>query len=185
MKSLISILKVIIGIMFWVALIPINITFLLICYLLAPVLPLAASEDGWLPSWLSWFQTPDNSLDGDYGWNNEHWQFRKKLPEPFQRYVGRVGWLIRNPGYGMETTVIAAKQPLEQFKYWGNRNIKNGAEPVYGWLIVTSGIYWNVYVILPSIFGKTFRLYLGWKLRNGENYPFYQYALFFNPVMGR
>lgn len=56
---------------------------------------------GWfLPGWLSWFQTPDNDLDGDQGWREEHWQWRFRLPAVLATYVGRVGWLWRNPGYG-------------------------------------------------------------------------------------
>ena len=53
---------------------------------------------GWyLISWLSWFQTPDNSLYGDDGWKYEHWQWRYKLPTWLATYVGEFGWLLRNP----------------------------------------------------------------------------------------
>lgn len=54
----------------------------------------------YLPNWLSWFQTPDNSVDGDQGWREEHMQWRFKLPAPLATYLGRVGWLWRNPAYG-------------------------------------------------------------------------------------
>ena len=35
--------------------------------LIAPVLPLFCDEEGWLPDWLCWFQTPDYSCDGEEG----------------------------------------------------------------------------------------------------------------------
>lgn len=38
------------------------------------VLPFFANKEGWLPRWLWWFQTPDNSLNGDQGWQTQHWQ---------------------------------------------------------------------------------------------------------------
>ena len=56
----------------------INFLTTIAAYILAPVLPLFAEQrDGWLdngsiwgmgprlPTWLNWFMTPDNSLDGD------------------------------------------------------------------------------------------------------------------------
>ena len=51
----------------------ISIPLTVLALILAPVLPLFANSDGWLPKWLWWFQTPDNSLDGDQGWITEHW----------------------------------------------------------------------------------------------------------------
>ena len=43
-----------------------------------------------LKSWLSWFQTPDNSLDGDHGFQEKH--------NPC--WWSKVQWLWRNPFYG-------------------------------------------------------------------------------------
>lgn len=178
-------MKLFLGVLLWIVLLPVSLVVLLVSYVLAPFIVLTASKDGWLPVWLNWFQTPDNSLDGDAGWKEEHWQWRFKFSPRLATYAGRVGWLLRNPAYGFDTDVIAAKQPLENFKYYGNKLISNTPPVVDGWLIVTSGYYWNVYVILPSVFGKTFRLYLGWKLRNGEGLPFYQYVAYCNPFKFR
>ena len=41
----------------------------LIAFVLAPAMPLLA-KDGRLPYWLSWFQTPDASINGDSGWQS-------------------------------------------------------------------------------------------------------------------
>lgn len=78
--------------------------FLLLAMLLAPLLP-AFSVVRWgkldnnnaegigprLPLWLAWFDTPDNSLSGDYGWSHAH---------PKTTYFDMVRWLWRNPAYG-------------------------------------------------------------------------------------
>lgn len=64
------------------------------CLLLNWWAPLFANEEGWLPNWLAWVQTFDDTLDTgirdlNYPASN-HWE----------RYWSRVRWLYRNPGYG-------------------------------------------------------------------------------------
>lgn len=89
--------------MIWFAMLPLEIAFTLLALLLAPVLPLFARDEyGFcdnanamrteprLPSWLSWFMTPDNSLYGDAGWRTEH------CPDHWHDYWGMVQWLWRN-----------------------------------------------------------------------------------------
>ena len=83
----------------WALMVPVMLLLTAIAFPLALVLPFF-SKNGWLPSWLSWFQTPDNSLYGDDGWKTEHWMWRYKLPVALATYVGMVGWLWRNPAYG-------------------------------------------------------------------------------------
>jgi len=81
-------------------------------FIIVPFIVPFASESGWLPASLYWFQTLDNSLDGDSGWKNEH---RPYLDIPYenlskwQRYVSRVLWLYRNPVYGFEKTILNAE----------------------------------------------------------------------------
>lgn len=180
-------MKVLIGILLWILFIPLNLGAVLVGYVLAPVIVLFCDKDGWLPKWLWWFQTPDNSMDGDGGWKREHWQWRFELPEPLCTYVGRVGWAWRNPVYGFSLSVLAARPKEIPFTWFGNPDIRNASadkEAINGWLIVTSGIYWNVYIIAP-FFSRTFRLYLGWKLRSGEGREVYQYVLYMNPFKSR
>lgn len=177
-------MKTIFGILLWLVYVPVSLFATILSYFLAPILVFFCNSDGYLPKWLWWFQTPDNPLDGDGGWKREHWQWRFKLPTPLATYVGRVGWLWRNPTYGFSINVLGAKNPPEPFNWYGNRDIKNGTNPVNGWLIVTSGVYWNVYIIAP-FFGRTFRLYMGWKLRNGEGRNPYQMVCYVNPFKSR
>ena len=55
------------GLPLYLLLLPINLIVAFIAVILSPILPLFASEDGWLPTWLWWFQTPDAPIDGDSG----------------------------------------------------------------------------------------------------------------------
>ena len=69
--------------LWWASLLIPSLVMSIVGRLLAPVLPIFCDEQGWLPSWLSWFQTPDNSCDGDAG-HKERWPrdgfFFSKLP---------------------------------------------------------------------------------------------------------
>jgi hypothetical protein len=64
--------------------------------------PLLASKDGWLPNWMRWFQTFDNSLDA--GWqiqgNYGTYLIDGTVPTGLTLYLYRVRWLYRNPAYG-------------------------------------------------------------------------------------
>ena len=81
----------------------INIVGTILTFPLALLIVLFNSkQDGWLDNatkqgvgprlvkWLSWFQTPDNSLDGDH-------TFQSFFPPS---WWSRVHWLWRNPFYG-------------------------------------------------------------------------------------
>lgn len=83
--------------------------------LIAPILPLFATVqlgnsdnnnarlyEPRLPKWLSWFQTPDNSLYGDKGWQTIHYP-------AYKSYLGQVLWLVRNSAYGLICGPLSAK----------------------------------------------------------------------------
>lgn len=63
--------------------------------LFAPVLAQAADNTGWLPSWLRWFQTPGDSLDGSVGWQTKDRWFLVE-DRRWKRWVNRVAWLWRS-----------------------------------------------------------------------------------------
>lgn len=144
--------------------------------IIAPLLPLFAKiEDGplnnntaygpgpRLPKWLNWFMTPDNSLDGDEGWQTEHWQWRYNLPITLCKYVGEVGWLWRNPAYsyGMEYIDGTIEPEID-----GDKSIGDNQTAKEGWLIVKSqGLFQYVYV--KRIFNTNRCIYvnLGWNIR--------------------
>ena len=72
-----------------------------------------------LPKWLSWFQTPDNDLNGDNTFllinGNGYW--------------ARVKWLWRNPLYGYCVRYIDGNSPVT---VEGNNDIADGVHGVAG-----------------------------------------------------
>ena len=146
-------------------LVPISLVLTLIALITAPVMPLFAKQiDGWLlnhsiwgigprlPTWLNWFMTPDNSLDGD---------------ETFQQINGRsywskVKWLWRNPAYSFALRYIDGN-PV----YWkGDKTIKDNDNAKEGWLYVNScGLFQFVYI--KRIFSTSRCIYVncGWNIR--------------------
>jgi hypothetical protein len=61
-----------------------------------------------LPKWLSWFDTPDNSLFGDSKWNKEH----------SGTYWNQVCWLYRNSLYGFKWTVLSLPEGHKDAWQW-------------------------------------------------------------------
>jgi len=59
---------------------------------------LFANKDGWLPNWLKWVQTFDNSLDA--GVNDGMFEASSSI------WWNRTRWLYRNPGYGFSYWVL-------------------------------------------------------------------------------
>jgi len=140
---------------------PINIFVTLVAYALSPILPLFADSNGWLPSCLWWFQTPDASIDGDSGWQNTtRHPFVNKLP----RYFRRVLWLIRNPSYGFNCTVLATKPLPEGFISYGNLKISDKGVWGANFAYVKNTQYFVVRAYCPTIFGKCLKFRFGWNL---------------------
>lgn len=76
-----------------------NLVFTGLAYLLAPLYVPFCKSDGYLPNWLTWFQTFDAPLDA--GWRDGY--FRPAggiVPTGFALYWLRVRWCWRNPAYG-------------------------------------------------------------------------------------
>ena len=146
-------------------LVPINLLLTLIAVILASVMPLFAVQKLWwcnnhsiqaigpvLPSWLNWFMTPDNTLDGD---------------SSFQAingtdYVAKVKWLLKNPAYSFALRYIDGN-PV----YWkGDKTIKDNDNAKEGWLYVNScGLFQFVYI--KRIFSTSRCIYVncGWNIR--------------------
>lgn len=120
---------------------------------------------GWyLPSWLNWFQTPDNSIDGDEGWRTEHWQWRFKFPAQIATYLGRLGWLWRNPGYGFGVVYLADFEHNIEATYAGNRQV-NDSPGVEGYCLVKArDLFQFVYVKRLSA-NKCLYCNFGWNIK--------------------
>lgn len=157
----------------WLRLLPLRLLMFLVAMLVAPILPLFASPQ-WgmtdnatavaceprLPAWLSWFQTPDNSLWGDHGW--------KTVGCPnYQSWVGMVRWLWRNPLYGFSWTVLG--WPIaesEQFAFIDSGNgldVDKGRDRA-GWFLIRSSSGAFQFRWVRVIFGLQLALDIGWLL---------------------
>jgi len=101
-----------------------------------------------LKKWLSWFQTPDNSLDGDAGFIAKH--------NPC--WWSKVQWLWRNPFYGFAVKYLHGTDGIS---YLGDLHCD---ESYPGYLYVYGqGLF--QYVLFKPMFGKTLYLNLGWNIR--------------------
>ena len=148
----------------------------IVALIIAPVLPFfATTQDGLLnnandygpgprlPAWLNWFMTPDNSLAGDYGWQNEHAQWRFKLPVALCNYIGQVGWLWRNPAYAYGMIYIDGTiDPT----YIGDPAIGDNNTAHEGHLLVhAGGLFQYTYVKRILNTQKCWYINLGWNIR--------------------
>ena len=144
--------------------------------LIAPVLPIFAKNENGpldnatsygqgmrLPQWMSWLMTPDNSLEGDGGWKNEHWQWRFKFPAPIASYIGYVGWLWRNPAYSFGMKYIDGTQNVTMK---GDNSIGDNQTAKEGSVYVECEKLFQ-YVYIKRIFNTNKCVYvnLGWNIR--------------------
>jgi len=154
---------------------------------LAPLVVIFASELGWLPRWLWWFQTPDNPLDGDDGWA-EHRPYRDE-DAYWKQYVNRVFWLYRNSMYGLSEDVLGfTVEPGFTYTCEGDEMVSN--HPLVNGLVrrsLTSGgtTYWQWYYVKAWSATRCLRINLGWKLWSGKQVGDKVSIVFsVNPFMG-
>jgi hypothetical protein len=134
--------------MLYFALLPLSILFELFAKLLSPVLPLFAvvrdgpldNSNSWGPGprlnrWLAWFDTPDNSLHGDYGWQNIH------CPTRWNSYLGMVMWLWRNTGGGFSHHVLSRLIHRADIQWGGDPTVSAPDRPGLFW--AKAGRYWQ------------------------------------------
>jgi len=147
-------------------LVPINLLVTLLAVILAPVLPLFATPQyGWcgnhsyeaveprLPSWLGWFMTPDNSLNGDA-------TFQTMFP-PGQ-WWSQVHWLWRNPAYSFGLKYL--ETPYE-CSVQGDKTIKDNDNAKAGWCLVHANGLFQFTLITPVGFARCIYINLGWNIR--------------------
>jgi len=147
----------------WLVLISLPIN--LLALVLAPVLPLfAVNTYGWLdnqsklgfgprlPNWLSWFMTPDNSLDGDYAFEKINGI----------SYLAKVKWLLRNPLYAFAMQYLT---PSYITTVAGDKTIKDNDGAKEGWCFVTAnGLFQFRYVKRIGNTNRCVLVNLGWNI---------------------
>lgn len=171
----------------WALLVPANYFMAIAGRIVSPFVVPFASVDGWLPGWLSWFQTPDNSLDGDEGWKFEHMQWRFRFPQIISTYLGRVGWLWRNNLYGYSINVMGATV-LSTDTLFVTGDSATSDSPAHSGSVkrelYRDGelVYWQWYFVYVYG-GRCLRINTGWKLWgfNGTDKNI-QYTVYINPL---
>ena len=136
----------------------------LLALILAPVMVLFTQQkDGWLdnhsvwgigprlPTWLNWFMTPDNSLDGDYTFQQINGR----------SYWSKVKWLWRNPAYSFALKYLNSPYSTECY---GDPTIKDNDNAKAGWCFVKANGLFQFTWIAPIGFSRCVRFTGGWNI---------------------
>jgi hypothetical protein len=149
----------------YLILVPISLVLTMIALITAPIMPIFKVTKEWwcdnhsfralgpvLPTWLNWFMTPDNTLDGD---------------ATFQRinglgYWSKVKWLWRNPAYSFALRYL--NEPYETTVY-GDKTIKDNDNAKAGWCFVrTNGLFQFRYIKRIATTNRCILVNLGWNI---------------------
>lgn len=136
-----------------------------VTYILSPILPLFATEQEGkldngskygigprLPTWLNWFQTPDNSLDGDATF--------EKLNGT--GYLQKIMWLCRNPAYQFGVRYFYEEV---EATYIGDPTIKDNDNAKAGWCFVKAGgLFQFRYIKQIGNTDRCILINLGWNI---------------------
>ena len=149
----------------YILLVPISLLLTLIAVILAPILPLFAVQKLWwcdnhsyqavgpvLPTWLNWFQTPDNTLNGD-----STFQSLNGIS-----YWAKVKWLWRNPAYSFALRYL--NNPYYT-QVWGDKTIKDNDNAKEGWCLVHANGLFQFTLVAPIGFSRCVYINLGWNVR--------------------
>ena len=149
----------------WFSLLIPNLVMLVLAYLLAPVLPLFATKENHLPKWLAFFDTPDNPIDGDGGFKEQHAPFKGEQTG-WRRYINRVRWLWRNPSYGFNWTVLAYHPKAGEVArvIYGTRKTIGGDLKLGGWYFARQGSAWQLFINHHWNETHCCKFNFGWKL---------------------
>jgi hypothetical protein len=149
----------------YLVLVPISLLTTLIGLVLAPVMVLFKQDKLWwcdnhsyqaigpvLPTWLNWFNTPDNTLDGD-----ATFQVNNGIS-----YWSKVKWLWRNPAYSFALRYLT--NPYYT-KVSGDPTIKDNDNAKKGWCLVYANGLFQFTLVAPIGFSRCIYVNLGWNIR--------------------
>ena len=146
----------------------INFSFDVFATLIAPLLPLVATLQ-WgnsdnnnarlyeprLPKWLIWFQTPDNSLWGDKGWQTVHYP-------AYKSYLGQVLWLIRNSAHGLVNGPLSVEVDYSQLEHAGDPTLSANDVKYAGQEFYAGQEDYFQYMTVRNVFGRLVYINIGW-----------------------
>lgn len=128
--------------------------------------------------------TNDNSLLGDGAWKRMeagHWEWRSKIKSVWLRdYMGRLGWLLRNSGYGLSYYMGATIDPEAKIEVTGDPFIQDSPKGKEGKCLViitnpdgTKYFSYNSVKKLWVVSGvlRCWKWTLGWKLKTYAEDP--------------
>jgi len=149
----------------YVVLVIISLPINLVALIFAPIMPAFAVQKLWwcdnhsyeavgpvLPSWLNWFMTPDNTLDGDATFQSINGI----------SYWAKVKWLWRNPAYSFALRYLNAPYKTS---VKGDNTIKDNDNAKAGWCFVRANSLFQFVWIVPIGFQRCFMVNLGWNIR--------------------
>mgnify|MGYP003346357808 CR=1 FL=1 len=149
----------------YILLVPISLGLTLIALLTAPLMVrFRVDKNGWcdnhsyeavqprLPTWLNWFMTPDNTLNGDVS-------FTAQNPPC---YWSKVKWLWRNPAYSFALRYIQAPYTTT---VKGDPTVKDNDNAKEGWvLVVSNGLFQLRIVNRLFKFSRCLYCNFGWNI---------------------
>jgi hypothetical protein len=149
----------------YLVLIPISLLLTLLAIVLAPVLPVFSVDKEWwldnhskrgigsvLPSWLNWFNTPDNDLYGDATFQDINGR----------SYWSKVKWLWRNPAYSFALKYL--NEPYETSVY-GDKTIKDNDNAKAGYCFVrANGLFQFRFIKRIASSNRCILVNLGWNI---------------------
>ncbi len=176
----------------WFLFLLIGVPFELFAKVISPILACFVQEDGYLPKWLYWFQTPDNSCDGD----RKH-KLRWPKDGVFWTWLRRCAWLFRNSAYGFNYYILGLHyEKGDAWWYEGDPKVGDlsGVSGLCKWYLERDGrlIGWQIYYVHHyKLFGhwKCVRFGAGWKIWGSSqdeivSDPYCPHWLYFHPMKG-
>lgn len=149
---------------YYTFMVPLNLAITLLAVIIAPILPAFASpkegplnnNGSWgigprLPSWLSWFQTPDNSLYGDSTF----------IQHNGESYWSQVKWLWRNPAYSFGLKYLHSPYTAT---YSGDTSIRDNDNARAGWCLVHANNLFLFRCVVPIGFQRCIYCNFGWNI---------------------
>jgi hypothetical protein len=146
-------------------LVPVSLVLTLLALILAPLMVLFKVEKDWwcdnhayramgpiLPSWLNWFNTPDNTLDGDATFEELNGI----------GYWPKVKWLWRNPAYSFALRYLTAPYTTT---IKGDPTIKDNDNAKAGWCFIYINGLFQFTLVSPIGFSRCIYINLGWNIR--------------------
>lgn len=166
----------------WAVLALLGVLITITNVLFSPIIALFIGRDGYLPWWLSWFQTPDNPAIGDAAFQRNQMAWTLKLPAWLARYCLGVGWALRNPAYGYDQWAgfVASRQLI--YTASGNEQVNlfrsaNGQCTViegyvFRQVIAADGKdYFQLTILRRWSASRAWRISFGWTLSAWDRRP--------------